>query len=323
MAPGTAFGLGMGVSDSLDLDWRLRLAAFAELRKITAPTEGTIRREDMDRGFEFEGERIRFASPPRGRGIWRPRQLGREGAALSIWTAAVRRGEKPRYDDQVASDEGWYQYKYQGADPGDWDNVAVRRAFHMQRPLIYFYGISPGLYEAIWPAYVVGDDPAALTFRIAQDAVGLGDLGLLQGGSPEPLKAYATITSKRRLHQHRFRELVVAAYRGQCTMCRLQQPKLLDAAHILEDKDERGRPEVPNGLSLCKIHHGAYDVSILGISPDFTVHLREDVLRQHDGPMLEHGLKQMHGLRIELPRNRAQWPNREYLRLRFERFQAA
>jgi putative restriction endonuclease len=69
-------------------------------------------------------------------------------------------------------------------------------------------------------------------------------------------------------------------------MCRLRHTPLLDAAHILPDRDERGNPEIPNGLSLCKIHHSAYDVGILGVDPDCRIHLRSDVLEEHDGPML-------------------------------------
>ncbi len=38
----------------------------------------------------------------------------------------------------------------------------------------------------------------------------------------------------------------------------------LEAAHILADS-EGGTPIVPNGISLCRIHHGAFDHLILGI----------------------------------------------------------
>jgi putative restriction endonuclease len=128
---------------------------------------------------------------------------------------------------------------------------------------------------------------------------------------------------KVRLHQRRFRELVVSAYRHRCAVCRLAHPELLDAAHILPDKDERGKPEVPNGLSLCKIHHGAYDAEILGVDAEYRVHIRGDVLQEEDGPMLLHGLQELHGALITLPRAVAQYPNRDYLAERFDRFEAA
>lgn len=308
-------------SSSLDLDWRLRHAALDALSRITDRSGGVVTREQMTAGFEFEGERVPFAL--RARGIWKPARLGPGGAALSISTATVRRGVTPRYDDQIASDEGWFEYRYQGTDPQAADNRAVRRAWELGRPLIYFYGIGPGVYEAVAPVYVVGDDPARLTFKVAADATSLGDPRLMDGGAEAPLKAYATAAVKRRLHQHRFRELVVAAYGERCTVCRLHHPELLDAAHILEDRDERGKPEVPNGLALCKIHHGAYDANIMGIAPDCRVHIRDDVLAEADGPMLRHGLQEIHGVLIQVPARMELKPKREYLEERYAAFRAA
>lgn len=306
---------------SLDLDWRLRLTAFDALRKLTEPTGGIIKREAMTAGFQFEGERIPFAL--QARGIWKPALLGKDGAALSLTTASIRRGVTPRYDDQIGSDAGWFEYRYQGTDPKAADNRAVRRGRELGRPLMYFYGVAPGKYEAVFPVYVMDDDPAQLTFKIAADATGVGDPRLMTGGAEAPLKEYATAVVKRRLHQHRFRELVVSAYGERCTVCRLHHPELLDAAHILEDRDERGKPEVPNGLSLCKIHHGAYDANILGISPDLRIHIRTEVLREKDGPMLRYGLQEMDGELIEVPGKQEWRPRKEYLEERFERFRAA
>lgn len=82
-------------------------------------------------------------------------------------------------------------------------------------------------------------------------------------------------------------------------------------------------PEVPNGLSLCRIHHGAFDVGIVGVDPDYKIHVRHDVLEEHDGPMLKHGLQEMHSSKIILPGKAANRPNRDYLQERFEKFLAA
>jgi putative restriction endonuclease len=81
--------------------------------------------------------------------------------------------------------------------------------------------------------------------------------------------------------------------------------------------------DCPNGLALCRIHHGAYDLGILGIDPEYRVHLRQDVLDEHDGPMLRHGLQEMHGGLIKLPRRLEHGPNQDYLAERFARFRAA
>ncbi len=91
-----------------------------------------------------------------------------------------------------------------------------------------------------------------------------------------------------------------------------------DAAHIIPDS-EGGEPVVQNGLSLCKIHHAAFDNNILGISPDYHVRIREDILAEVDGPMLKWGLQEMNGVKLYLP-NPHNRPNRDWLDERFQRF---
>jgi putative restriction endonuclease len=305
-----------------DLDWQLRLAAFARLEELKRARGGIVTNDDLEDGFTFAGETIKFWSSRRG--IWRPRQLAPDGAALSITTAPPRAGREPPYQDQIAPGAESFHYRYEGSDPDTYTNVAVRKAMSERRPLIYLIGIEPGKYEAVFPCYIVSDRPEDLTFEVA---VGLYKLGA--GPLPPELdtsageRRYATDTVMRRLHQYRFRQLVVAAYQERCAVCRLGHPELLDAAHILPDRDERGRPEVPNGLSLCKIHHGAYDTDILGIDPDHIVHIRRDVLDEEDGPMLRYGLQELHGKPIDVPEPQGLRPNRDYLAERFGRFRAA
>ena len=128
---------------------------------------------------------------------------------------------------------------------------------------------------------------------------------------------------KRRLHQTRFRERVVAAYSSTCALCRLRHQELLDAAHIIPDARPGGEPVVPNGLCLCKIHHAAFDQNIIGVSPDYVVSVRTDILEEVDGPMLRHGLQGLHGGSIALPRRQRDRPDRERLAQRFEEFRQA
>lgn len=308
------------MSLAIEIDAEVRKAALAELRRIAEPTNGVLSRQQMEAGFVFGSERISFAHERVG--IWRPKILSGSGAALSLTTAAVRPGVVRRYDDQVGGDE-WFSYRYQGEDPNHWHNRSVRKAMELGVPLIYFYGLTPGYYEAVFPVYIVKDEPEALTFRLAADAVGLGEPSLMVGGGTSPLKEYATRQVKVRLHQHRFRELVLGAYGHRCTICKLGHTPLLDAAHIIADRDERGRPEISNGLSLCKIHHSAYDVNILGITPDYQVAIREDILAERDGPMLRHGLQELNMQRLHLPRVAGDRPNREYLEERYRSFRAA
>ena len=102
----------------------------------------------------------------------------------------------------------------------------------------------------------------------------------------------------------------------------LPEPLLLDAAHIVADKDERlGQPVVSNGIPLSKIHHAAFDAHLIGIDPDFRMHVSNRLLGQNDGPMLE-ALKQLNGRTIRLPDRVKDNPDRDRLAMRFERFKS-
>ena len=310
------------VSSPLDLDARLRLAAFAHVERLKRASGGVVSAADLNLGMEFEGQRVPVWSQQRG--IYKPASVGRTGAALTIVTTATRPGRAAPYDDHIGADDDWIAYRYRGTDPATYDNVALHRAYELQLPMLYLVGITPGIYDPIYPAYIVADDPATLTCHVSIGApVSVHDPLALVESVFAIERRYHTIAAKQRLHQRKFRELVLAAYGERCAMCRLGHNPLLDAAHILEDRDVRGIPEVPNGVALCKIHHSAYDANILGISPDFLVHVREAVLEEHDGPMLQYGLQALQHERIQLPRSFALRPRRDYLDDRFARFLAA
>lgn len=136
-------------------------------------------------------------------------------------------------------------------------------------------------------------------------------------------RRYALRQVKQRLHQATFREAVIDAYGGRCALSGLPETLLIDAAHIVSDKDERlGQPVVPNGLPLSKIHHAAFDSHLIGIDPDFKIHVAERLLEQRDGPMLE-ALKQLDQRTILLPKREKDRPDRERLELRFAEFKSA
>jgi putative restriction endonuclease len=97
--------------------------------------------------------------------------------------------------------------------------------------------------------------------------------------------------------------------------------RLLDAAHIVGDIELGGLATVRNGLSLCAIHHRAFDQDLCGVSPDYVVHVSGRLLEDDDGPMLDL-LKGFHQAPIHLPRRKIDLPDQERLDARFERFLA-
>ena len=173
--------------------------------------------------------------------------------------------------------------------------------------------------QAMIPTFVAGWDAVTLKARIA---FGVPEQEALAPPENALERRYALRAVKQRLHQASFREAVIAAYNGRCALSGLPEPLLLDAAHIVSDRDERlGQPVVPNGIPLSKIHHAAFDAHLIGIDPDYRLHVSERLLIQKDGPMLE-VLKRLNGETIHLPNRDKDRPDRDRLALRFERFKA-
>jgi putative restriction endonuclease len=291
-------------------DHEIRLAAFEWLRQQAGLHGDVFSWRTLGKGFPFRGRHIPLVSP---QGIFKPRQMD---ISLSIRTSP----DGP-YDDAFGPND-LLQYRYRGTDPEHPDNRGLRQAMFESKPLVYFHGLVPARYLAVWPVYIVGDDRSTLTFSVAADdqyAV-TSDYGYAAEDA-SPRRRYVTSTVRRRLHQRGFRERVLLAYRSQCALCRLKHAKLLDAAHIIPDIEPDGVPAIRNGISMCKLHHAAFDNFVLGVTPDYEIRIREDVLEEIDGPMLQHGLKEMHGVKLSLPGRKELRPDRQLLDVRFSRFQ--
>ena len=224
----------------------------------------------------------------------------------------------PYGDTEIAPGVWAYHYR---AGSTDGDNRKLRRAYELQVPLIMWRKIANGVFMPVFPVYVTADDTAQRLFTITLDEIRhLGDPVTM---SPD-VRRYAQDIVNRRLHQPEFRGRVLRAYERHCTVCKLDRPQLIDAAHIVPDGHPLGDPIVRNGLALCKIHHAAYDANILGISPDSIVHINEEVMQVIDGPMLEHGLKDMNGQTLLWsPQRSEDHPDRDRLALRFDEFRAS
>lgn len=304
--------------DAID-DTRMRLAAFQQLRRLNE-THDHLTKQELAPGFTFEGARIPFVNPQRG--IFKPTQMR---YLLSIKTVFPKPGGRVWYDDQrevhrqIFQGEETIDYSFMGDNPDAADNRWLREAAENRIPVIYFLGIAPGRYKAFHPVFIEGWDASALKARISF-APPLGDFGT--PATPAD-RRYALREVQQRLHQASFREAVLTAYSGRCALSGLPEPMLLDAAHIIGDKEEElGQPLVTNGIPLSKIHHAAFDAHLIGIDPDHRVHIADRLLAMNDGPMLE-ALKGLNGGKLILPRRDRDHPDRNRLALRFERFKAA
>lgn len=295
----------------MDLDRKIRISAFSWLTGQQHLYGDVLPRKLLENGFMFEDFRIPLISP---KGIFKPRIMQ---LPLSITTSP-----KGPYDDSFG-DDGLLVYRYRGVDRMHPDNVGLRHAYKQNQPLIYLHGVVPGRYLAVFPVFIVGDNPEELCFKVAVDDISFTSSDTKSSEKIEQnevRRAYLTASVKARLHQRGFRERVLDAYRTSCAFCRLRHRELLDAAHIVPDSEPEGRPTVNNGIALCKLHHAALDSFILGITPDFTIKIREDVLSESDGPGLQYGLKSLHDSKLILPSSKGDWPDQDKLAWRYERF---
>ncbi|WP_448627691.1 HNH endonuclease [Geodermatophilus sp. URMC 64] len=294
----------------------VRAAALAWLSQVTLDGTVPVTRAQLRDDFHVGG--TRFPLVDAGRGIRKPRGWS---AALSILTAAPEGAAWRPYDDSEGPD-GLHRYKLRRDERGAAENEGLRAAMARQAPLMWFYGVRQGIFQAIFPVYLIGEEPEQSQFVMALTE----EQRQVKPGSrvEEALRQYLMTMTRRRLHQPLFASQVMVAYETRCAVCSLNHRELLDAAHIIPDSQPNGDSVITNGLALCKLHHAAYDRNILGIRPDYTVEIHQRLLNEIDGPMLQHGLQGHHGHPLmKLPSARRDRPDTDRLMERYQLFRAA
>lgn len=288
------------------LEARLRTEIIQWVMDRAEANGGFLSRAEL-LDFHLEGRKLPLIDYSRGI---------RNPAGFSSTLSIVSTADGP-YDD-AESEDGLLHYAYRKGDPFGGDNIKLRRALETGMPLILFRKEVPNFLTPVAPVYVVDDYPEERSFVIALEESFryMGDLREIT----EPQRQYALRLARQRLHQPAFRTRVLLAYETKCAICSLRHGALLDAAHIVPDGEPGGAPITSNGLALCKIHHVAYDRNMLGISPDYKVAINRELLEEVDGPMLRHGIQEMNGRVIEVPKRTADRPDRDRLAWRWARF---
>ncbi|WP_211129198.1 HNH endonuclease [Sinomonas albida] len=262
--------------------------------------------------FVLEGEHLPLKD--RFKGIRKPAGFS---AALSITTTFRPEGIERSYDDGVYDEDVLLRYKWDGIDPNAATNRALRSAMEQRVPLIWFVGVAKGLFQPHFPVYVIGEEPEHHQFLVSAEAVSAATDSFAE----EHVRRYLDVRTRHRLFQGVFRTQVLAAYQQRCAVCNLGHPTLLDAAHIVPDREELGIASVVNGMAMCKFHHAAFDSRLLGIRPDLVVEIRPDLLTEVDGPMFRYGLQEMHRRPLmSIPRSKSQRPRSDLLEWAWDRF---
>lgn len=297
-----------------DLD--VIFTAFQRINELEMIYGDAIPWSTIKEGFEYSGSNVLLANQVQG--IFKPKVM-KEGV-LSIKTTIPKGDNVNIYNDQF-TDEGFYQYSLEQGDPYGERNVLLWQSFQGNSPFIYFHAVAPAVYKALYPCFVRNILPelgyseiivgSSLADAIVQDNIHV----------PDDIESrYMVRETKVRLHQASFREAVLSAYSYKCAITGLPTPKLLEAAHIIPDQLIGDKQTVSNGIALSRLHHKAYDANLIGIDPDYKIHISEELNVTNGGPLLERGILDFSGSKLVLPKNEAVLPNRDYLARRFETY---
>lgn len=125
---------------------------------------------------------------------------------------------------------------------------------------------------------------------------------------------------KQRINQSFFRQTVLSSYSERCCITGINEPHLLEAAHIISWKeDEVNRTNPSNGLCMNSLMHRAFDQMLISVSPDYIVCISEQLL---DGEAVNERqldfFRKVDGQTIFKP-NRF-LPERDFLAQHYDRF---
>jgi len=161
----------------------------------------------LTNGFSARGQRYLYASAAEG--IFRP--AGMTGV-LSVKTVVPKPKGRIWYHDQADTtltfngDVLWYAFT--GREPQRSRNQWLRSAMERALPLIYFFGVASGVYEPLFPAFVVEWNRERLSCGLSFSVPATTGVDLAAPSPPE--RRYALRIVRQRLHQAIFREQVLA-----------------------------------------------------------------------------------------------------------------
>lgn len=120
------------------------------------------------------------------------------------------------------------------------------------------------------------------------------------------------IESDKKIREPGFRRAIMRIYDYTCAVCQLQiltlnGESVTEAAHIIPFTSSNN-DDVRNGISLCKLHHWAFDRFLFSV--DESYHVTVSDLMTENGPA-EWKLESLNGKRILLPEQQELYPARE------------
>lgn len=124
---------------------------------------------------------------------------------------------------------------------------------------------------------------------------------------------------RQRVNQSFFHDIIMSSYDFKCCISGIRNAELLEACHIIdwsEDAANRCNPE--NGLCMNTLFHKAYDKFLIGINPDYTIVVSEEMLEKTDDKAFRKYLQGINKQRLTLPTRF--FPNRDLLDIHYTKF---
>ena len=231
------------------------------------------------RTFESSGQRVFLKGQ---QGIFKPAELSEP---LSI-TSTI---DSPYNDTTVEGTRVLYDFLPRSREH---DNDGLKRCAELELPLIYLLQVkrrpNPE-YVVFAPVYVIGWDEKARTFLVDLSEQPPGevaspvpttrqlDLSWVRRATAhevrELTRTHIVTTVQRRLHDAKFRNRILKAYRERCAVCGLAIRALLDAAHVGDDRNTNASIEISNGVALCGTHHRALECGMLTYDDDYRIRI--------------------------------------------------
>lgn len=132
-------------------------------------------------------------------------------------------------------------------------------------------------------------------------------------------KKVVKVTRESTIRTRGFRQAVIEAYDYKCAFCGLKINSLKDmswgveAAHIVPHS-EKGKDDILNGLSLCRLHHWAFDAGWFAVENNFTIQVSSKVnsLSSDFGKMGDYDFIRIFSnkkMKMLLPKNKEIYPH--------------
>jgi putative restriction endonuclease len=253
-------------------------------------------------------------------------------------TFALQRRDSVSYASAMASSRNWSE-----------DEVRSALALYLETPFGKLHSRNPNIVAL---AEEIGRTPSSVALKLVNLAAlddslprkgmshasatdrrvwetFLSNPATLESGStyfiPEPSYGHFSeaagidkpVQAMRRSGQDLFRKAILTAYRGRCAVTGIDDPRLLNASHIVSWSSSTGdRMNLRNGLCLSALHDRAFDRHLITFDTDWRLLVRKDVPEA-----ARSGLLRGAATHLQMPERFL--PDPELMRLHRERFREA